>query len=442
MLLRRVRRWVTVATAAAALGLGGATVSLASDQLEVRYAGSVSEDLGTLQISARSGADVKKITAHLISYATQTEVAEVRPNDFRLFSGTAQDGVWRTKKPLKLPTIGNYRIDVDVTDADGDHVRQQSAGDLAYYVVAQVGKLSVDRSSIDREHRDVEVQGTLYGRWPTREVKPLAARKVDVDVDYWTQTAVSTDAHGRFRASVRLDNAAQIQAVYRMDGGTPVVLYGESEPVQIGVDQIPTRFTATVDETEIDYGQSVKLKVAVEQKTADGWVPLAGKSGGVLFGPDDYHTDVVGQFTTAVDGTFTMDYQPWEGGYFQLALNTEDDPFLQASRGTSTVVHVHRASQFTAFTAGRSDIGQVHTEGVIDFPDGWSPGTILVDIQYSPEGTEWTTVATDEAFWEGRGYAFAADVDRSAGGSYRAVFSGDDAFQSATSQSIYVAASE
>ncbi|WP_381796334.1 hypothetical protein [Streptomyces niveus] len=401
----------------------------------------MSDDLGTLQISARSGVDVKDITARLISYATQTEVAEVGPDDFRLSSGTRQDGVWQTKKPLTLPELGTYRIDVDVTDADGEHVRKQSAGDLAYYVVAQLGELSVDRSSIDREHRDVQVEGTLYGRWPTREVKPLPARNVDIDVDYWTHATVPTDERGHFSASVRLDNAAPIQAVFRWDGGTPNVLYGESEPVQIGVDQVSTRFAATVSETDIDFGQSVTLNVKVEQKTADGWVPLTGRTGGVLFGPNGHMTDGVGQFTTAADGTFSMDYTPWQGGYFQMALNTEDDPFLQASTGTSAVVHVHRAAKFTAFTASRSDNGQVHTEGLIDFPDGWSPGQILVDIQYSSDGTEWTTVATDEAFWGGEGYEFAAEIDRSTGGSYRAVFAGSDSFQSATSQSVFVEAS-
>ncbi|MFD7226884.1 hypothetical protein [Streptomyces sp. NPDC059881] len=402
----------------------------------------MSGDLGTLQIGARSGADIKNITAHLISYTTQTEVAVVGFNHFRLFSGTRQDGVWRTRMPLKLPEFGSYRIDVDVTDADGDHVRQQSAGDLAYYVVAQFGELNVDRSSIDREHRDVQVDGTLYGRWPTRQVKPLATRKVDIDVDYWTQATVLTDARGHFRTSVRLDNAAPIQAVFRSDGGTPNVLYGESGLVQIGVDQVPARFAATVSKTDIDYGQSVTLNVKVEQKTADGWVPLAGQSGGVLFGPNDSMTDVVGGFTTADDGTFAMDYTPWQGGYFQLALDTSDDPFLQPARGTSTVVHVHRASKFTAFTASRSDTGQVHTEGLIDFPDGGSPAQVLVDIQYSPDGTEWTTVATDEAFWGGSGYEFAADIDRSTSGSYRAVFARDDNFQSAVSQSVFVEASE
>ncbi|MER5947510.1 hypothetical protein ABT127_15700 [Streptomyces sp. NPDC001904] len=433
-------RWATVAGAAAALGLGGATASHADDQLEVRYAGSVSDDLGILQISTRSGADVKAITAHLISYTTQAEVAEVGFKDFRLFSGSRQDGVWRTKKPLKLPELGSYRIDVDVTDADGDQVRQQSAGDLAYNVVAQFGALSTDRGSIDLDHRDVTVDGTLYGRWPTREVKPLAARQVDIDVDYWTQATVTTDERGRFSSSVRLDNAAPIQAVFRAGAGTPFVIYGESEPVQIGVDQIPTRFTASVSETDIDYGRSVTLHGKVEQKTADGWVPLAGQAGGVLFGPDTSQTDSVGQFRTAADGTFTMDYTPWQGGYFQLALDTEDDPFLQASKGTTDTVKVHRAAKFTAFSAQRDDSGKVHTEGLIDFPDGWTPATILVDIQYSADGTKWTTVATDEAFWAGNGNEFAADVDRSGAGYYRAVFAGSDSFQSATSDSVSVAA--
>lgn len=34
--------------------------------------------------------------------------------------------------------------------------------------------------------------------------------------------------------------------------------------------------------TDINFGQPVTLSVKVEQKTANGWVPLAGRSGGVL----------------------------------------------------------------------------------------------------------------------------------------------------------------
>ncbi|MGW1132214.1 hypothetical protein [Streptomyces griseoluteus] len=441
LLLWKIRRWVTVAVAAAALGVGGATVAHATDRPEVIYAGSVSGDVGTLQISARAGADITGITAHVISYGSQTEVAEIRTRDFRLFSGTRQDGTWRTKKPLRLSEFGSYRIEVDVKDADGGRVWREPAGDFAYYPVARFGALTVDRTTVDREHRDVKVEGTLYGRWPDRHQKPLAARQVDLNVDYWTQTTVTTDARGHFTASVRLDEAASIQAVFNMDGSTPTVLYGESEPIPIGVDQIPTRFTSTVSATDIDFGQPVTLSVKVEQKTEEGWVPLGGRSGGVLFGPNGDQNSVVERFTTADDGTFKVDYTPWQGGYFQLSLDTSDDPFLQAGTGSSEVVHVHRATKFTAFTAARADTGEVHAEGLIDFPDGWTPATILVHVQYSPDGVDWSTVATDEVHWGGSGYEFATDVDKSGAGYYRAVFDADDNFQSATSQTIFVPAS-
>lgn len=69
------------------------------------------------------------------------------PWDFRLSSGTRRDGVWQTKEPLKLPELGTYRIDVDVTDADGERLRKESAGDLAYYSVAWLGEC---RSQLDR----------------------------------------------------------------------------------------------------------------------------------------------------------------------------------------------------------------------------------------------------------------------------------------------------
>jgi hypothetical protein len=424
-----------------AVGVGllvPAPAAYASDQLQVRYAGSVSEDLGTLQVGAESGSDITEVEAHLVSYASGKEVAVVRPAEFELTSGDSRSGVWRTKEPLVLDELGTYRIDVELTDADGDHIVTQSAGDFAYYIVAKFGSLTVDRTAVDRDHRDVTVQGTLYGRWPTRDEKPLAGRSVDIDVDYGTRTTVTTDGEGRFTATVRLDEGAPIQAVFRNDGGQPFVIYGESEPVQIGVDQTPTRITADVSATDVDDGQSVTLTAKVEQYTADGWVPLANRSGGVLFGPDENNNDVVERFTTGDDGTFSVTYTPGVGGYFQLALDTSDDPFLQAATGVSAVVHVHHGAKFTDFSAVRVDGQSVRAEGHMVFPDGFEPATVNVSVQRSTDGETWTDLNTVEAHWDGTGNYFTADVDGNGPGYYRAAFAGGPNFQDATTQSVFV----
>jgi hypothetical protein len=429
-----------VATLGLTVGLVVTTAPAAhaSDQLQVRYVGSVSDDLGTLQVVAESGSDITAVSAHIVSYTTGGEVARVKPKDFALSSGDRKSGVWRTKEPLKLDQLGDYRVDVELTDSDGDHVSQTSAGQLSYYVVAKFGALTVDRTAIDRDYRDVEVSGTLYERWPTRELRPLVGRQVDIDVDYWTQTTVSTDSAGRFTGSVRLDNGAPVQAVFRATGGEPFVLYGESELVQIGVDQIPTRFITQVSATDIDDGQPVTLTAKVEQQTAEGWVPLAGESGGILFGPKEGRTDTVGGFTTDDEGTFSVTYTPWNGGYFQLALDTTEDPFLQPSSALSELVHVHHGAVFTDFSTLRTDERIVHSEGHLDFPDGFTPGTILVTVQRSSDGQDWTDLTTVQAQWDGSGYYFSADLEGSGEARYRAVFEGGDNFQDAVTDSVLV----
>lgn len=435
---RKLRAVVAALGLTVGLVVTAAPAAHASDQLQVRYAGSVNDDLGTLQVVAESGSDITAVSAHIVSYTTGHEVARVKPKDFTLSSGDRKSGVWRTKKPLQLDQFGAYRVDVELTDADGDHVSQTSAGELAYYVVAKFGALTVDRTAIDRDHRDVEVSGTLYERRPTRELLPLAGRQVDLDVDYWTQSSVTTDAAGRFAGSVHLDNGAPVQAVFRATGGEPFVLSGESELVQIGVDQIPTRFVAQVSATDIDDGEAVTLTAKVEQHTAEGWVPLAGESGGILFGPKEGRTDTVGGFTTKDDGTFSVTYTPWDGGYFQLALDTTEDPFLQPSTGLSDLVHVHHGAVFTDFSSLRTDERTVHAEGHMDFTDGFTPGTVLVTVQRSSDGLDWSDLTTVEARWDGTGYYFSADLEGSGEARYRAAYEGGDGFQDAVTDSVLV----
>jgi hypothetical protein len=277
-------RRALAALAAATFVLIGAPSAHASSALRVDYASSVDGDLGTLQVAAESGSAITAVEAHVISPTTHQEVAVVQPDDFELYDGTAADGVWRTKQPLDLPDPGAYQIDVDVTDADGDHVTRQDAGQLSYYVTAKFSGVTTDVTAIDTGHRDVTVEGTLNAFWPNRQTDPLAGRTVQIDVDYMDVTTATTDADGHFSASDHLDDAADIQAIFRPDGGTPSVLYGESDPVHVGVDQITTRIVTQVGSHDIDSGGSVTLTGTLEEQTDSGWAPLAGKDFGVLFG--------------------------------------------------------------------------------------------------------------------------------------------------------------
>ncbi|MER6345329.1 hypothetical protein ACWC10_27030 [Streptomyces sp. NPDC001595] len=87
---------------------------------DVRWANSVSDDLGTLAVSAGSDSAITEIRAHIVSAATQQEVAVVESDAFVLVSGTPEDGEWHTKQPLDLADLGSYTVRVEAADADGD----------------------------------------------------------------------------------------------------------------------------------------------------------------------------------------------------------------------------------------------------------------------------------------------------------------------------------
>ncbi|NYE41679.1 hypothetical protein [Streptomyces fulvorobeus] len=422
----------------AALCFVGISPAQASDQLTVSYAGSVNDDLGTLQVSARSGSDIVELTAHVFSPVTQQEVAVLEPDDFALDSGTAQEGIWRSKAPLQLAEFGSYRIGIEATDADGDHISVADAGTLAYYAVAQFPEFTTDRTAIGVDERDVTVEGVLKAKLPGGgEPVVLPGRKVDIDVDYWTVTTVTTDDDGHFTATVQLDNAAPIQAVYRHDGDHAGYLYGESTMLQIGIDKALTRYTLQTSTQRIDKGQPVTLTGRLEKETENGWVPLSGVSGGILFGPTTTYNDRVGGFTTDADGTFSTQYTPWETGFFQVA-HRSDDPFVSNGNARSSTVVVLQPARFLDFSALRTGSRSVHAEGHIDF-DNISPATINVAVQYSPDGTSWTTLRTVEATWSGTGgYGFAADLAAKRPGHFRGYFDGGDVFQTITSASTHV----
>ncbi|WP_445527129.1 hypothetical protein [Streptomyces cyslabdanicus] len=294
---------------------------------DVRWAQSVSDDLGTLAVSVSSDSAIKEIRAHIVSDTTDQEVAVVENDAFVLVSGTPDDGVWHTKQPLDLADLGSYTVRIEATDSDGDRTTDNSAGRLVYYVAAVFEDVHTDRTEVDIDHRQVRVEGILKGRWPaTRELKPLADHGVDLDVDYWTENTVRTDAEGRFSGTVTVNDAVPVQAVC--------------------------------------------------------------------------------------------------------------DPFIASASANSVQITVLRASVFTSFSATRAPSHGVHVEGAMDFPDGWTPATIPVHIQYSRNGKQWTDLLTAEAYWHGSGHTFSADFPEVKNGYFRAHFEATESFRAATSETV------
>lgn len=434
--------WAAIGTVALLLTGTPAANAVESQAPDVRWADSVSDDLGTLEVGISSDSAITAIKAHIVSAATQQEVAVVEYDAFGLASGTPDNGVWRTKQPLDLPDLGSYTVRIETTDADGDHTVDNSAGTLAYYVAAVFEDVRPDRTEIDTDHRQVRVDGTLKGRWPgTRELRPLADHRVDLDVDNWTENTVRTDAEGHFSGTVTVNDAVPVQAVYRHDTAHPFVLYGESESTRIGIRQVATRWTiqAPAQARTVDYGQEVTVTATLERETPQGWVPFEGQSGGVLYeASSGTHWASVGYFTTGEDGKVSFTHTPWETGTFRVASHS-DDPFIASASSNSAEITVLRASVFTSFSATRTQDRGVHVEGLMDFPDGWTPATIPVHIQYSRDGAKWTDLLTTEATWSGSGgHAFSADIADARRGYFRAVFEATESFRGATSEVVKV----
>jgi hypothetical protein len=437
--LRSFTTWGAVGATAAILLAGAPAVYAAETQApEVRYANSVTDDLGSLAVSVRSDSPVTAIKAHIVSQTTGEEVAVVENDAFALASGTSDDGIWHTKQPLDLAALGTYDVKIDATDADGDVTTNNSAGRLAYYMQAVLEDVRTDRAEVDIDNREVRVEGVLKGRWPaTRELRPLADHPVDLDADYWTEATVRTDAEGHFAGTISVNAAVPVQAVYRYSGNHPGVLYGESKMIDIGVRQVATRWTIESPDAPatIDLGDETTLTATLERETPQGWVPFAGQSGGVTFEETSGGWDSVGQFTTDEDGGVTFSFSPWESGSFHLASHSED-PFIASASADSAKVTVLRAALFTSFSATVTQDG-TSVEGAMNFPDTWSPATVLVRIQHSADGEQWTDLTTAEAYPSNGDFVFSADLfGTKPKGYFRAHFDGTDAFRAATSGAV------
>ncbi|WP_166026284.1 hypothetical protein [Streptomyces chilikensis] len=437
--MRRFTARAAVSAAAALLLAGTPAANAAESQApDVRYASSVTDDLGTLAVSVRSDSPVTAVRAHIVSQATGEEVAVVENDAFALSSGTPDDGIWHTKQPLDLAALGTYDVRVEATDADGDVTTDNSAGRLSYYMQAVLEDVRTDRAEVDVDNRAVRVEGELKGRWPaTRELRPLADHPVDLDVDYWTEATVRTDAQGHFAGTVDVNAAVPVQAVYRYSGDHPGVLYGESQMIDIGVRQVATRWTVETpqDPMTVDFGQETTLAATLERETAQGWIPFASQSGGVIFEEASGGWDSVGQFTTGEDGRVTFSFSPYETGSFRLESHTED-PFIASASANSATITVLRASVFTAFSATRTQDG-VRADGAMEFPGDWTPATVLVRIQHSDDGERWTDLSTVEAQLANDGFVFSADLPGTRSkGYFRAHFDSTAAFRAATSDAV------
>jgi len=182
-------------------------MAVAATAPTVNWAYSKQGDLGRIQVSASAEAGVAGLKAHVIAPDTGVELATV--SDFNLASGTEQDGLWESAALVQLPALGNYRLDVEVTDETGFTASQPQAGWLHYAVETSVTGFTITKS-VNYSNRLAQFAGTLMGRDPgTGTLSPVP----NFPMQAWEAWGTSytdefrTDANGRFNTAITISGA-------------------------------------------------------------------------------------------------------------------------------------------------------------------------------------------------------------------------------------------
>jgi hypothetical protein len=213
---------VAVGAGLIAVGLP-ATAAHASDLPEIHSARSDFDgDLGTLLVTVSAPLGVASLHARLTTFTSGEEVATT--DDFVLRSGTTTSGIWASAQPFLLDQLGNYRVHVAVTDTGGNHVQRDNAGLLNYAVATSIEEVTLDRTTVTYEERDVTVSGVLTGRWPgTGEIRPLAGFPVSVSA-FFDFDSVTTGADGGFSGTVGITTEnTSVRAEFSHDNNPPVL---------------------------------------------------------------------------------------------------------------------------------------------------------------------------------------------------------------------------
>ncbi|MEU7822513.1 hypothetical protein [Catellatospora sp. NPDC049133] len=437
----KIRSLVAMLAVGVAAALSAPVTAQAADQPVVNWAHSdYGNDYGTLLVSATAADGVSAITAHILTSDTRQEVATVEA--FTLRSGTTTDGVW-AGTPIVLDDLGVYTVDVEITDTDGTHVRQDGIGELYYAMFTYFENVSLNRTSTTYDKRTVTMRGTLLGRRPgSGVVEPVAGARVYV-LGTFNFVEVTTKPDGTFAGTVEI--VYESEDVWADYGLTqPMHTRAQSEPLRVTVSPRPVRVSVNLDKAKLNRGESLTATGQITWKVAGVWTPLAGVEAFVSFcaTADQDSCNYIGSVTTDADGRFSYTTTPLGGGHIgvthvQYTADGGVDPYVKPGFGSSRLFTVLQPSAFTSFYGGRYDQGRIGVYGNFTFTGGRSPAHFEIKLQYSANGVDgWRThtTFTDQYSFEVTG------VDMPGAVYWRAVYPGDTGFQKTVSEVVAIPA--
>jgi hypothetical protein len=136
----------------------------------------------------------------------QTNAVDASVTQFTAVNGAS--GVFDSTGRVQLPALGDYPLDVTVSDTGGDIVTMLNAGVLGYNEVAQIDSFTASSTTVNILHHQVTFTGRLVGEMPgSGLVVPIP--NVAIELFANTQGVVSlpqTDTSGKFSVTADIQS--------------------------------------------------------------------------------------------------------------------------------------------------------------------------------------------------------------------------------------------
>lgn len=233
------------------------TTAQAAAGPESQYVSSEFEgNTGVLLVGIQSADGVSAVQADVKNSAG--EVIASRSSFWR-YRGEpdSQSQVWATEEPFILPQMGDYPVDVRVTDTNGVTTTQKDAGTLSYVVVTYIDSVFVKPATATYEKRSVTVTGVLKGRQPgTMEIRRVPRAPISLLNSEWQDTTTGPD--GKFTADVPIaDGDRNIFVNFPYDPALPYHLSSSYDTPVITIKPRATKVTSVVTAKRVKAGESI-----------------------------------------------------------------------------------------------------------------------------------------------------------------------------------------
>ncbi|MFJ3226410.1 hypothetical protein ACIPJS_24095 [Streptomyces sp. NPDC086783] len=336
------------------------------------------------------GEDVEKVTAELRpAGSTATEPVATVTGFTQKYWNSPWDGVWASE-PVHLDSLGDYTIDIEVTDSSGETSVRKDAGTLRYRKQPVISAFTVTPDEPTIDDKTVAVGGDLVVRDPrTRATVPLPDAAVDIHLDQNGDTSARTDENGHFALSRELEQGGWAWAEYRGDLGFATVPWVDIRPKAA-----PTRLVLDQASFHPAAGDPISVSGTLQYQSGTEWKPLSGIPLEMDHKGSSTSNPVLA--TTDAAGRFTFSARPYQKTVYEVSFPPYPyNAWIQRTATADVAVAVTAGTTFKEFTASLDERAELSVSGILGITGEDHSERVDVDVQYSADGrTGWKTEKT------------------------------------------------